>query len=252
MQNYVFHLSFLIDEMGYNRIDLVSFFSLEDLDNYIIDHFKSHQDVRKKYMQDISEFCLVNREFIQRENKKNKRNWTGSIVIIAEERDMDDQILDIHKIAVRYQAGKRSITPLGCARKIKKCLLDDNILTEIRKRKSFLFSQNELNLFRRNDKRGDDYFKKIAIDYFIHRTYDNEELLYFTYRVLENICQLSDYSLTTSKMIEDTGGSFFRPESESSDIYFSQLVEDEDYERLFEAYDLDEIVTKSNIIRKKR
>ncbi len=252
MQNYVFHLSFLIDEMGYNRIDLVSFFSLEDLDNFIIDHFNSHQDVRKKYMQDISEFCLVNREFIQRENKINKRNWTGSIVIIAEERDMNDQILAIHKVAVRYQESKKSITPLGCIRKIKKCMLNDGILAEIRKRKAFLFSQNELDLLRRNDKRGDDYYKKLAINYFIHRTYGNEELLYYTYRVLENICQLSDYSLATTKMMEDIEESSFRPESESSDVYFSQLVEDEDYERLFEAYDLDEIVTKSNIIRKKR
>ena len=255
----MFHLAFILDKEGYNSINLVSFDSLIKLDDFIIKRFKNSHDVRDKYNDIIGEFCLDNMEYIKEENIRNKRNWTGSIVIICEERDNRDEIESFHKISVLYQNSKKLLSRDECLKKIKKELDNSKIINEILSRKRFLLSRNEIDLLLLDKNRGDDKYKKSFIGNFMTRIKNlDDDLLYYYCRSLMNICHLTsnsiettfgkidniDYDMPIDTTLQD------KPEAYSNDVYFNTLIEENKDEELFNFYDLDEIEKYSNRIKK--
>ena len=257
----IFHLSHLLDKDGYNRIDLISFYELSKLDEFIMERFDNTLDVRKKYEENISEFCLNNREMIQKENKKNNHNWTGSIVIICEERDKDDKVGLMYKIPVIYRKDRKLLPKEDCLKKIKDKLKNNNTMLKIYEDKKELLSQNERELILLYRKRNNIKYLKSAIGFFYNRLkrLEDDEILYFYCRALMKICELNELSIKTkfgninhignipvdTKIVKST---------ESNNTYMNDLIHDENYEELFNMYDLDEINRDSNLFegRKKR
>lgn len=254
MQDMVFHLSFLLDSVGYNRIDLINSNSLRELDNFIMKNFKSSQDVRERYSEEISEFCLNNMNFIQKENKRNQRNWTGSIVIIAERHN--DKVNYFHKIKVMYHNSLKLLTFKETIKKIKNKMHDKKILNEMRTKKAFLFSENEKDLLRKNDKEYSDYFLNMAIDFFINRLKKNDEWSYYCRRTLTNLCELDQKEIALSKgklKITDleVSNNYVLKHAPSS-VHFEETLNKKDNEELFNFYDLDEIILNSDSYDKNR
>ena len=256
--NRMFHLSFLLDRNGYNRIDLISFDMLSKLDEFINARFTNSSDVRKKYQQDISEFCLDNMNFIKNENKKNKRNWLGSIAIIVDERNNDDKTTQLYKIPIIYQNDKKLLRKEDCLSKIKVGLQDKNNIKRIFVEKRYLLSKYEIDLLIRDYYRSDDKYLKSFIGNFYNRLkrMENDELLYFYCRSLMHLFSLNELSIQTNfgkigsinldipsdtKVVKKSGF--------SNDAYFNDLIEKEDYEELFTMYDIDEIDKNSDLLR---
>ena len=254
----IFHLSHLLDKDGYNRINLVSFYELSKLDEFIIARFKSHKDVRKKYEMDISEFCLDNMKMIQEENKRNHHNWTGSIAIICEERDKDDNTGLIYKVPIIYQNDHKLLPKEDCLNKIKNRLNDFNTMLLIYEDKKELLSENERHLIILYRNSGNIRFLKSAIGFFFNRLkrMEDDELLYFYCRDLMNICELNELSIQTkfgninhinidipkeTKLVKKSGF--------SKDRYFNELIANENYEELFNTYDIDEIDRDSDLFK---
>ena len=255
----IFHLSFLLDYSGYNRIDLVSFYELSKLDDFIMERFKNTKDVRKKYDANISEFCLENMDFIKNENKKNKRNWTGSIAIICEERDKEDKTLLMYKIPIIYQDDKKMLSKEECLNKIKERLKDKKIVGKIFNEKRYLLSDYEKDLLIKDYNRSDNKYLKSFVGNFYNRLKrcQDDELLYFYCRALMHVCGLNELSIKTkfgnishvdktiphnTEVVKKTGF--------SKDEYFNTLIDEERYDELFNIYSADEIIEKSNVFTK--
>ena len=66
----IFNLSLLLDEKGLNRIDLASYNTLEELDDFIMDNFTTTEDVRTKYKEVIDIFFQKNEEFFKKLKRK--------------------------------------------------------------------------------------------------------------------------------------------------------------------------------------
>ena len=256
--NRIFHLSFLLDRDGYNRIDLVSFYELSKLDDFIIKRFKSNSDVRRKYEHDISEFCLDNMKFIKNENKKNKRNWTGSIAIICDERYKDDKTEKLYKIPIIYQNDKKMLSKEDCLMKIKEKLKNKNIVKKIYEEKRYLLSDYEKDLLIKNYSRSDDKYLKSFIGNFYNRLKrcNSDDLLYFYCRSLMNVCNLNELIVKTQfGMIDnidfDMKGNVtvVKSNSYSNDAYFNNLIDNENYEELFNVYSIDEINRDSDLLK---
>ena len=257
--NRIFHLSFLLDRDGYNRIDLISFDTLSKLDNFIMKRFKKTVDVRKKYEQEISEFCLDNMSFIIKENTKNKRNWLGSIVILADERNYDDKTEKLYKIPIIYQNDKKMLSKEDCLKKIREKLNDKSVVRKIFEEKRYLLSDYEKDLLIKNYSRSDDKYLKSFIGNFYNRLkhLKSDEILYFYCRCLMNTCSLNELLIKTKfgtidnidlNMKIDTN--IVKKNSYSNDAYFNSLINDDNYEELFNIYSIDEIVRDSNIFER--
>lgn len=253
----IFHLSHLLDKDGYKRIDLISFYELSKLDDYL-EKFTSNKDVRKKYEMDISEFCLDNRKMIEEENKKNHHNWTGSIAIICEERDSKDKPGLIHKIPIIYQNNPKLFSKDECLKKIKEKLKKLSTICYIYLDKNYMLSQNERELVLLYKKTHNKKYLRSASDFFYNRikTLD-DELLYYYCRTLMHIFELNKLEVKTKfgnieninlNIPSDTV--LERYNAYSNDAYFNKLVSDENYEELFNNYDLDEININSDMFEK--
>ena len=142
---------------------------------------------------------------------------------------------------------------------IKKSLEDDKILEELRNKKSNLLSLNEkklLNIYFK-DKRLIKY-KKEFINSFINRLKNmDENILKKYFYELNGIClnglniQIGmvfdidkDMPINTTKLKN-------KPEGYSRDAYFNQLIDNENYDELFNLYGLREIERDSNIVENK-
>ena len=258
----MFHLSFILDELGYNRINLVSFYELSKLDNFIIKNFRNTYDVRKKYQQDISEFCLVNRELIEEENKRNNHNWTGSIAIIAEERDKNDHVGLFHKIPIIYKNDLKLLSKDECLIKIKNKLKNPNIIKVIYQNKKIMLSQNERELYIKDSKRSDNKYLKSCIGNFYTRiSHYDDELLYYYCRSLMNIFELNELTIWTKfgsinhinkNIPHDMHLNKEKIISNSNDIYLNRLISNNNYEELFNIYSIDEINRDTDMFEKGR
>ena len=142
---------------------------------------------------------------------------------------------------------------------IKKSLEDDEVLKQIKNKKYNLLSLNEkklLNIYL-YDKRLIKY-KKEFIKSFINRLKNmDENILKKYYSALNGIClnglniqigmvfDIDDnLPLKTSKLKN-------KPEGYSKDAYFNQIIDDENYDELFNLYGLREIERDSNILEDK-
>lgn len=147
MYSRTYSLSFVLDRDGWLKKDLITSNSLYKLDEYIKKNYKSHKDVRKKYDETISEFCLEHMDLIQEENKRNHHNATGRIVIL-ENNYNQDRLFCMRQLMVIYQ-NNDLLSRKKCLHKIKKILEeDDNKIEDLYKRKSYLLSKNEMDLLR--------------------------------------------------------------------------------------------------------
>jgi len=136
-------------------------------------------------------------------------------------------------------------------------LMNDKILEKIRNLKYYLLSDEEkrlINIYLK-DKRLINY-KKSFIKIFINRLKKlNDDRFLYYYSNLIKVCPLNielnlkngvvknidlNMPVNTSKV---TG----KPESYSKDIYFTNLIESNDYENLYKYYDLETIEKNSNI-----
>ena len=255
----IFHLSFLLDKVGNKRIDLVSFYELSKLDDFIIQRFKNTKDVRRKYEQDISEFCLDNMEEIKRENEKNKRAWLGSIVIVATERDKHDNVTMMYKIPVIYQNDKKLLSKSDCLKKIKEKLNDKKVINTIFEEKPYLLSDYERHLLLRHLTRTDNTYLKSFVGNFYNRLKrSDDEILYFYCRCLMNLCGLNELTIKTKFGTVDNVSSYIPNDTKveklnsfSNDVYFNDLIEKENYEELYNIYTTEEIDNNSNLFRRR-
>ena len=256
----IFHLSFLLDRVGEKRIDLVSFYELSKLDKFIMERFKNTKDVRKKYEQDISEFCLDNMDEIKKENERNKRTWLGSIVIIADERDQDDHTKLIYKIPVIYQNDKKLLPRDNCLKIIKEKLQDKNVVRKLFEEKPYLLSDYEKHLLLRHYSRSDNTYLKSFIGNFYNRLKrSSDELLYYYCRALMHLFNLNKLTIKTSfGTIDDISNdipheiSVEKENNYSSDADINNLIANEDYETLFNVYSFDELERETNLFRRRK
>ena len=241
MDDMKFHLAFILDEKGNNSINLITFKTLKELDNYIMKHFQSTEDVRRVFDQDISEFCLDNMDFIRKENERNNRDWLGSVVIIAERWGKTKDTRYFHKIKVLYR-GMKILGFRDSIKKIREELQDADKLSELRKEKSFLLSPNEKSLLYRNDHSIDDYYMQMALDFFVNRLKKNDEWSYYVRRSLTNLCHL-DVAQIKTKQGKITVRREVPREAELSEfepsVHFKEVVNSQNDEEMYNFYDLD-------------
>ena len=252
----MFHLIFHLDKDGYKGIILESFSSLKEIDKYIQNNFRNRQDVIKQYSQDISEFCLDKRESIENENARNKRNRLGTVTLVYEINNV------YKKIPIIYKNDNKLLSKEICIKKIKEMLNDDNILGKLYNTKKHLLSKNEIDLLDSYKDLHDIQKKNDAITFFINRIKNmDEDGQYFYFRSLMNLCRLNKFDLNISKgcikdisissnpliLTKETVGR--KIESQSEDDYFNRLIDEENYDELFNIYDRDIIERDTNLFK---
>ena len=263
MYSRTYNLCVALGEDSVENENLIISRSLYKLDQYISKNYRGREDVKKKFDQKIGEFCLSNMERIQYENQKNGNNRFGDIVLLEKTYDKEGNVIDIKKIKLIY---KNHFLPARrtCISKIKKILQNDKKLFELRKRKYYLLSQNEMDLIDKYKRRGLKKDKDAAISCFISRikTAKSSEAYYYC-RSLSNLCDLIKEKVKTSKgcvknisrkMPEDEIKLESKPENYSSEFidtddilkddefsYLETLIEDNNDEELYNLYGLEEI-----------
>ena len=252
-----FNLCITLDKDGKLNEDLIISRSLYNLDEYIKKHFKNHQDVRKQYDGIISEFCLANMGRIVNENKRNKDNRTGSIVILEKDYNEKGELVGIKRIKVIYQ-NQELLSRSGCIKKIKKELEIDEKLKTLRKEKMYLLSRNEMDLIDIYFKHQNMKRKSDAIGFFTRRIKEESSAeAYYYCRCLANLCELVRSKIKTPKGTIRNIGEDIPLETvvvhhnqnvqmvDEEDIlkidYFDTLMESNDDEKLYNLYSLEEI-----------
>lgn len=256
----VFHLSHMLDEHGYNRIDLITFDELSKLDEFT-SHFKDSKGVVAMFNEPIGEFCLNNMKEIKRENRKNKRNWTGSIAIICEEKK-PDQKSEIFKIGVIYKNDRRLLPKKDCINKIRELLVTKRkhpeLMLEVYDRKKPLLSDNEIGLIEDYQNTNDIGYLNSAAGFFFNRikVYD-DELLYMYCRSIMNIFRLNELSIKTQfGNIKHIGPvipihTMLVKDSKKADPYLLDVIHGKNYSELYTLYTLDQLYAQSDYIESK-
>ncbi len=177
----IFNLSLLLDEKGLNRIDLASYNTLEELDDFIMDNFTTTEDVRTKYKEVIDIFFQKNEEFF----KKLKRKYRGTVVITYEDGNK------IRKIPVMYKEGKKIKSIEECSDIFERSYTDKTIIRNIVDHKSSILTGeelDELNFARyylyytkwgSDDKKAFDTFAKM-----FHKRITTSKDLYYEFRYM--------------------------------------------------------------------
>ena len=147
----VFYLSLVLDKDGYEKKDLITSNRLDNLDNYIKKNFKDHRDVRRKYDEEIGEYCLQNMKFIQEENQRNHRNWTGAITILfpVEEYNYEKSEYELKyiKLPIFYKDGKELKSEDECLKIIREKLKDREMVKKLFHERGFLLSEDEIRYY---------------------------------------------------------------------------------------------------------
>lgn len=254
-----FSLCIMLDEKGFISEELIGFSSLRELDDYIRHNFSSHLDVRKKFNQEISEFCLEYMDRIVSENARNKNNRTGSIIILEKDYNEKNKLVQIRRIKVIY-ANQELLPTRGCLRRIKQVLEDDEKLERLVKEKSFLLSKNEMDLISNyftfhNVKR-----KNSAIAFLTRGISEADpDVVYYYCRCLANLCDLVRDVVKTSRITVRNISSDIPKETEvvrkndlkpikmvdEADLlkmdYLNTLIKKGDDDELYNLYSLEEI-----------
>ena len=255
-----YYLMFHLDRDGRNGIVLYKNNDLIKMDNYIIRNFMTRDDAFKFYIQDISEFCLDNKDKIIGENLKNNHNRLGAITLFC--KYPSNHGTRVIKIPIIYGYDKKLISNYQCLRKIKEKLKDDKVLKKIYAEKNYLLSLNERDTLKDYLGLHNEKNKERFIDYFTRRIKGfNDEKKYFFFRCLMKVCSLNELELNTRKGKVTLGSDIplntsieknnnhkeIKLESKIDDDYFNSLIESEDYEALNKYYDIEEIEKNSNI-----
>lgn len=253
-----FSLSIVIDKNGYNRQDLYKTNTLKEMDDYLL-NFKDHLEVRDKYSIDISEFLLDNMKYIRENEKKNNRENNGRICITYIGKNNE-----IRMFPIIYRNSPKLLKKDEALHKIKKVLSNNETkLKELYDRKRYLLSGYECDLIR-------DYldypvsykrFKYIFINDFISRLSNlSDDKLYMYLRSLMNLCELKSNKRiivtkygdinTNMESINQDGVLNKEGLDNCNDDLFIKLYSEEDYDNLYNLYDLEEM-EKYGILDKK-
>ena len=184
-----FNLSYLLDVYGKKRIDLISFSSLEELDDYIISNFVTNLDVRKRYKQVID-------PFYEKVKRGNPSKWPGNIDIVYDDNG------DIMKIPVMYKDGRKIKDIDTCLSIFKEAIHDKLIMKNLMTEKPDVFSDEEKYYYYKaiyyidygvnSDKEKYDDF----IERFYKRITKDERMLYYHFR---NMMDYFDFSIGSNK-----------------------------------------------------
>jgi hypothetical protein len=131
-----YNLSYIVDKDGNNRIDLISFSHLEELDDFIMSNFVTTDDVRAKYKEVIDIFNQKNKAIF--DNAKNS-GYRGSIVVTYQDGNT------LRRIPVMYKDGKKMKDVHECFQLFNELYNNKYIIREIKTRKSSVFSGDELS-----------------------------------------------------------------------------------------------------------
>ena len=143
----VFNLSYVVDKDGKKRVDLASFNTLEELDDFIVSNFTTTEDVRYKYKEVIDIFREKNKATF--ENSKNP-GYRASIVITYEDGK------DVRRIPVMYKDGRKMKSIEECKEIFTKLYTDKIIIKDIRDNKKSIFTSEEMDYL---------YFARYYLDY---------------------------------------------------------------------------------------
>ena len=200
MEKFVVSLSLVLDNTGYKILNLINFSSLEELDKYTT-LFKNSLELRKKFENEITSYLIKNSSYLENTKQKNG------------------------KIMITY------IDKYGNIRFFSMCMFEDiNFLTEINKRKKYLLSNLEKELLLSFLETGNLENKRLFINNFKERI-NNSDNKYLYMRSLLNTAR----TIFKKKIIA------LNKEIKLLDSfsYYEYLVSKEDYEELFNTYDLD-------------
>lgn len=260
MTKKTFNLCIALDKNSEINEDLVISNSLYKLDEYIKNNFSNHRDVRKKYDDIISEFCLTYKDRIIEENMRNKDNRTGYIVILEKDYDENNRLITVRRIKVIYQ-NQELLSRSGCIKKIKKELNNDIKLKILRDNKAYLLSKNERDLIGLYFKYHNDKYKVNAINFLTDRIREEKSFMaYYDCRLLTNLCNLirSKINIKKGKVTNISKeipkkinlepskyhGEIKDEESVLQTDYFDTLIEQGNDEELYNLYSLEEIEKK--------
>ena len=143
---------------------------------------------------------------------------------------------------------------------IKKELNDDQVLRKLREKKFFLLSEYEkrlLNIYFKDNRLVK--YKKCAIQSICNRIIllDDEKLNYYLNhleKIMHKKIELKtkigtikdiDFKMPTKTVLKE------KPKSMGRDFYFNYLVDTENYDELFNLYDIETIERDTNIFEKR-
>lgn len=275
----IFYLSLLLDKDGNKRLDLVTSDRIDNLDNFIKKNFSNHQDVRRKYDQEISEYCLDNMDFIKEENTRNHRNWTGAITILfpVEEYNYQKNVYETRyiKIPVMYKDGIELQSKDECLKIIRERLKDRTKFKELFEQRGFLLSGDEIRCYYQ----AKNYINEILNGGSEKKAYDDlvdvfckriskmpDHISYYYFRCLMDIFELAKKtnktrvkikSVETDKLAkigkreqkrldkeayeQSQGIEIMESAPEEFAFILTRAIETGDYESLYNMYSLDEI-----------
>ena len=175
MNKVMYTLTVVINRNDY--IDLVSFASLSDLDQYVQNNYTGEEDVKKQ--------CL---EMINKEKSSDDSRILNGKVVIYEKHYMNSKIVDIKKMNVIYQ-GFEMMSSNDAIMCLQNELNDDDFLKQLYLKKQHLFTMNELSLSRNYLKSNNLFIKKTFINSFISKIINTKDAKNYL-RYLGDICNL--------------------------------------------------------------
>lgn len=229
------------------RMNLLEFNSIEELDKYT-QKFNNSGEIKKDFETDIQEFILQNRfSKSYKETKSGKPILYLSAYVIYNGR--------LRFIPVLYKG--YTVTRNKKAKNITTSLLNNDNFEKFIEKYSYLLGDSHYikDLIYSYKKRKQESVKKLIINELISRisTAKGDERYYF-FRTLMELCNLIEVKIDTkygsikninilneqTRLVKD------RIAEDCSDERFIKFIVEENYEELFNNYDLDEILMYSS------
>ena len=219
MEKFVVSLSLVLDNTGYKVLNLITFSSLEELDKYTT-LFKNNLELRKEFESKITPYLTKNSSYLENTKQKN-----GKIMITYIDKNNSTRFF-----SMLYHDDKKWLELDLSLNFIFSMFEDINFLTDINKRKKYLLSNLEKELLLSFLETGNLENKRLFINSFKERI-NNSNNKYLYMRSLLNTARISFKKkiMTLNKEIKLL----------DSFSYYEYLVSKEDYEELFNTYDLD-------------
>ena len=219
MKKFVVSLSLVLDNTGYKVLNLITFSSLEELDKYTT-LFKNNLELRKEFESKITSYLTKNSSYLENTKQKN-----GKIMITYIDKNNSTRFFSL-----LYQDGKKWLDLDLSLNFIFSMFEDINFLTDINKRKKYLLSNLEKELLLSFLETGNLENKRLFINSFKERI-NNSDNKYLYMRSLLNTARINFKKkiMVLNKEIKLL----------DSFSYYEYLVSKEDYEELFNTYDLD-------------
>lgn len=225
-----FNISLVLDSIGLIKKDLQTFSSLEELDLFT-SNYSTPLELRKEYEYDILNYLDENQNYLEKSRFKR-----GRICITYY-----DEQNNIRFFPIIYKNNNILLDSNLSFKLISNALVEDSVLKEIFINKKYLLSNNEKDLLKLYFMYKNIKYKKLFLNDFLMRIKKSKNL-YLYLRSLFKVCNLlerNSYKETNKESEIDIL---------SNDLYFEQLVLNQDYDNLYRYYDLDYI--EKNLVKK--